>query len=230
MNKNSNLKVFLNGIIMENPVLVLLLGTCPTLAVTTSVKDAIGMGIAFTFVLFFSNLIISLIRKITPNEIRIPVYIITIATLVTIAQMLMKAFLPDIDRSLGRFVGLIVVNCIILGRAEAFASSNNPGRAIVDALGMSIGFIIALLGIAFIREFLGAAKITIWSGVVLDFAKMFNFFGVEPIYALTTSVGGFLIYGFVIALVMAIKEAVLKNKIKNATKNKIELKGGTKNA
>lgn len=212
---------------MENPVLVLLLGTCPTLgSVTSSVKDAIGMGIAFTFVLFFSNLIISLIRKITPNEIRIPVYIVTIATLVSIVQMLLAAFLPDINKSLGVFVGLIVVNCIILGRAEAFASSNNPGRAIIDAIGMSIGFVGALLIIALIREFFGAAKITIWSGIAIDFKKIFTFFGFEPIYALTTSVGGFLVYGLVVALVMAIKEAVLKKKIFKVDNNKSVLKRG----
>lgn len=215
---------------MENPVLVLLLGTCPTIAITTSVKNAIGMGIAFGFVLLFSNLIISLIRKLIPNEIRIPVYIVTIATLVTIAQMLLKAFLPEVNDSLGAFVSLIVVNCIILGRVEAFASKNNPGKSVLDALGMSIGFIGALIIISTIRESLGNGTITLWEGIQIDFTPIYKFLKVEPIYVLyNSSIGGFLVYGFVIALVTAIRNAVNNKKIKNVENAINTLKGGAHN-
>lgn len=215
---------------MENPVLVLLLGTCPTIAITTSVKNAIGMGIAFGFVLLFSNLIISIIRKLIPNEIRIPVYIVTIATLVTIAQMLLKAFLPEVNDSLGAFVSLIVVNCIILGRVEAFASKNNPGKSVLDALGMSIGFIGALIIISTIRESLGNGTITLWEGIQIDFTPIYEFLKVEPIYVLyNSSIGGFLVYGFVIALVTAIRNAVTNKKIKNVENAINTLKGGAHN-
>ena len=228
--KEKSLKVFLNGIIMENPVLVLVLGTCPTLAITTTVSNALGMGLAFTFVLFFSNLIISLLRKLIPNEIRIPVYIVTIATLVSIVQMLLKAYLPEVNSSLGAFVALIVVNCIILGRAEAFASKNNPGRAIVDAIGMSIGFVLALLIISFIREFFGTGSITIWKNVKIDCMWIFNSLKVEPIYALSSStVGGFLVYGLVIGIVTAIRTAIANTKAKKTAKIEKVLKGGVAN-
>ncbi len=230
MTKSNNLKTFLNGIVMENPVLVLLLGTCPTIAITTNVYNAIGMGIAFSFVLLFSNLIISLIRKLIPNEIRIPVYIVTIATFVTIAQMLLEAFLPSINDSLGRFVSLIVVNCIILGRVEAFASKNNPGKSLLDALGMSIGFICALIIIASIRELLGSGTLTIWDGVKISFLPIYEFLNIEPIYILSnSSIGGFLVYGLVIALVTAIKTAVVNKRAKKAEEALKTLKGGVSN-
>lgn len=221
MKKNSNLKVFLNGIIVENPILVMLLGMCPTIAITNKVSNALGMGLAFLFVLIFSNLIISLIRKLVPNEIRIPVYIVIIATLVTIAEMLLKAYFMPIYESLGAFVALIVVNCIILGRAEAFASQNNPWKSILDALGMSIGFTLSLLVISFIREFFGAGTITIWDGISLDCTPLFEFLHIEPIYALSNStVGGFLILGLLIGSVTAIRTAISNKKGKEEGHNR----------
>lgn len=222
--KNNNLKIFLNGIIMENPALVLVLGTCPTLAITTKVSNAVGMGLAFFFVLLLSNLVISLIRKLVPNEIRIPTYIVIIATLVTIAQMLLQAFLPAIDQSLGAFVALIVVNCIILGRAEAFASQNNPGKSIIDAVGMSLGFFLALFLIAFIREFFGAGTITLWEGICIDLTCIFDFFRIAPFAVLSNStVGGFLVYGTIIGVVVAVKSAI---ETKKAEKAKKAVEGG----
>ena len=221
MKKNSNLKVFLNGIIVENPILVMLLGMCPTIAITNKVSNALGMGLAFLFVLIFSNLIISLIRKLVPNEIRIPVYIVIIATLVTIVEMLLKAYFMPIYESLGAFVALIVVNCIILGRAEAFASQNNPWKSILDALGMSIGFTLSLLVISFIREFFGAGTITIWDGISLDCTPLFEFLHIEPIYALSNStVGGFLILGLLIGSVTAIRTAISNKKGKEEGHNR----------
>lgn len=228
MTKNSNFKIFINGILMENPVLVLLLGTCPTLAITNKVSNAFGMGIAFIFVLFFSNLIISLIRKIVPNEIRIPVYIVIIATLVSVVQMLLQAFLPNVYESLGVFVSLIVVNCIILGRAEVFASQNKPSKAIIDAVGMGIGFTLGLFSIALIREVLGAGRITIWDDFVIDFIFIFDFLKVEPIHALSnSSVGGFLVFGLLAGAVIAIKTAIL-NKNKKKSNEQIQ-QGGKEN-
>lgn len=147
---------FTEGIFKRNPVFVLLLGLCPTLAVSTSVLNALGMGAAATFVLFFSNLIVSLIRKGIPKKIRIPCFIVVIATFVTLVELFLKACLPDLDRSLGLFVPLIVVNCIILGRAEAFASRNPVGRSAADGLGMGVGFTLALSLLGAIREILGA--------------------------------------------------------------------------
>ena len=209
MKKNSSLKTFLNGIIVENPILVMVLGTCPAIAITNKVSNALGMGLAFLFVLFFSNLIISLIRKLVPNEIRIPAYIVIIATLVTIVEMLLKAYFLPIYESLGVFVALIVVNCIILGRAEAFASQNNPGKSILDAFGMSIGFTLALFAMALIREFFGAGTITIWDGVVIDCTKWFEALHVEPIHALSDStVGGFLVFGLLIGCVSALRTLI----------------------
>ena len=145
MNQKQNL---LKGILKENPTFMMLLGMCPTLAVTKTVESAIGMGMCILFVLVFSNLIISLLKNIIPGEIRIPVYIVIIATLVTIVEMALQAFLPDLFSQLGVFVSLIVVNCIILGRAEAFASKNDPVSSIVDAIGMAIGFTLAVILIA----------------------------------------------------------------------------------
>ena len=140
MKENKGLKVFLNGLFHENPTFVMLLGMCPTLAITTKLSNALGMGVSVLFVLVFSNLFISLIRNIVPNNIRIPVYIVIIATLVTIVSMLLQAFLPELNKALGAFVALIVVNCIILGRAEAFASKNTPMMSVLDAVCMALVF------------------------------------------------------------------------------------------
>lgn len=153
------MKDLTKGIIKENPVFVMALGLCPTLAVSTSVMNAIGMGLAATFVLLCSNIIISLIKKMIPSKIRIPAYIVVIASFVTIVDMVMEAYFPALHKSLGLFIPLIVVNCIILGRAEAFASKNNVIRSVLDGIGMGIGFTFALIVIAVIRELLGAGQI-----------------------------------------------------------------------
>ncbi len=147
------------GIFKENPIFVIVLGMCPTLAVTTSVEKAIGMGLASTFVLVCSNLIISLIKKQVPDEVRIPIFIVVIATFVTLVKLIMAAYFPDLKAALGIFLPLIVVNCIILGRAEAFASKNGPAASVADGVGMGIGFTLALVLLGSIRETLGNGSI-----------------------------------------------------------------------
>lgn len=154
-----SVKEFLKGIIKENPTFVLLLGLCPTLAVSVSVNNAIGMGIAATFVLLGSNVIIALIKNFIPERVRIPCYIVVIATFVTIAELSMKAYSPALNRALGIYVPLIVVNCIVLGRAEAYACKNSVVNSFFDGLGMGVGFTLALILISAIREFLGTGKI-----------------------------------------------------------------------
>lgn len=151
----SNAKIILNGIIKENPTFVLLLGMCPTLATTTSAMNGMMMGLATMVVLIFSNLVISSIRNYVPDMVHIPVYIVVIATLVTIVQMCLAAYLPDVNKSLGLFIPLIVVNCIILGRAEAFASKNDPVASMCDGLGIGLGFTLALTLLGICRELLG---------------------------------------------------------------------------
>lgn len=152
------LKIVLNGIIFENPTFILMLGMCPTLAVTTSFTNAIGMGLSTTFVLVFSNLLISLLKNIIPSRVRIPSYIVIVATLVTIVQLLMQGYFPDLYKSLGIYIPLIVVNCIILGRAESFASKHNPVDSIADGVGIGLGFTVALSMISIIRELLGSGS------------------------------------------------------------------------
>ena len=204
MKENKGLKVFLNGLFAENPTLVMLLGMCPTLAITTKLSNALGMGVSVLFVLFFSNLFISLIRNIVPNNIRIPVYIIIIATLVTIVSMLLKAFLPELNKSLGAFVALIVVNCIILGRAEAFASKNTPVMSMIDAVGMSLGFTGAIAIVSIFREVLGAGTITVWGNLVIDCTGIFEFLAIEPSSMFVSNVGAFLILGLLIGIITSI--------------------------
>lgn len=150
---------FFRGIFKENPVFVLVLGMCPTLAVTTSVEKAIGMGLATTFVLACSNVIISLMKKLAPDEVRIPVFIVVIATFVTLVKLIMAAHFPELKAALGIFLPLIVVNCIILGRAEAFASKNGPLESLADGLGMGVGFTLSLVLLGGIREILGSGSI-----------------------------------------------------------------------
>jgi electron transport complex protein RnfE len=183
-------KDFKNGIVKENPTFRLVLGTCPTLAVTTAVFNGIGMGIAAAAVLIFSNLIISLIKKIVPNEVRIPIYVVVIATFVTVVQMLIQAFSPELDRQLGIFIPLIVVNCIILARAESFAAKNPPLNSIMDGIGMGIGFTVGLVVISAVREVLGAGT---FFGIQLFGA------GFEPALIMILPPGGFLAYGLLIA-------------------------------
>ena len=152
---------FTKGLIRENPVLVIMLGTCPTLAISTNLENSIGMGIAATIVLFFSNIVISMLRKVIPDKVRIPCFIVVIAAFVSIIQMFVKAFAPSLDAALGIYLPLIVVNCIILGRAEAFASKNNVLRSAIDGLGMGVGFTLALALMAIIREFFGSGNLTL---------------------------------------------------------------------
>ena len=159
MSKNSNLKVFLNGFVKENPILVLILGTCPTLATTSSAFNGLGMGLATTFVLFGSNVVISMIKNLIPDKVRIPSYVVVIATFVSVVEMTMQAYLPALYESLGIFIPLIVVNCIVLGRAEAFASKNSVFKSALDGLGMGFGFALALAVLGSIREILGTGKV-----------------------------------------------------------------------
>ncbi len=159
MNSNSNLGIIVNGIIRENPTFVLMLGMCPTLGTTTSAGNALGMGLATAGVLVFSNMIISAVRNIVPEKVKIPAYIVIIATLVSIVELLMQAYVPALYKSLGIYIPLIVVNCIILGRAEAFAAKNTVGKSICDGLGIGLGFTASLTIIGMVREFIGAGRI-----------------------------------------------------------------------
>lgn len=191
------LNILLKGIIKENPVLVLVLGTCPTLAVTTQASNAIGMGIAATIVLICSNIAISALRKIIPDKVRIPSYIVLIAGFVTIVQMIVKAFAPDLNDSLGIYLPLIVVNCIILGRAEMFANKNTVGDSALDAIGMGIGFTVAMFVMASIREIFGSGT---WFGMEIPVLIDNN------ISIMTLAPGGFFVFGCLIALVNKISK------------------------
>ena len=200
MSKNNNLSIVTKGILKENPVFVLVLGTCPTLAVTNNVFGAFGMGIAAMLVLICSNMLISALRKVIPDSVRIPSYIVIIAGFVTIVQMIVQAFLPDLDKLLGVYLPLIVVNCIILGRAEMFAGKNTVGKSALDGVGMGIGFTLALVSMAVVREVLGAA--TFASGSPIGFEIPF----LEPykITFLAKAPGGLLVYGLLIAVVYVV--------------------------
>ena len=206
--KKSLVKEFSKGLVLENPVLRLVLGTCPTLAVSTSVESALGMGLAASVVLVCSNIVISALRKVIPSKVRIPAYIVIIAGFVTLVQMLVKAFLPQIDEMLGVYLPLIVVNCIILGRAEAFASKNTVLYSAVDGLGMGVGFTAALLLMGGIREFLGA-------GSLAGFTVFPE--AVPPMTIFVLAPGGFFVFGILIALANKVAE-------RNG-KPKAELKG-----
>lgn len=193
----NNFKVLMNGIIKENPTFVLLLGMCPTLGTTSSALNGMSMGLATTFVLICSNVVISLIKNLIPDTVRIPSFIVVIASFVTALQMVMQAFAPDIYASLGLFIPLIVVNCIILGRAEAFASKNGVVPSFFDGLGMGIGFTLALTVLGALRELLGTGKIfgaEIWPE---DYGMLM--FVLAP--------GAFIVLGYLIALVNRFKKA-----------------------
>lgn len=190
-----------NGIIKENPVLRLLLGTCPTLAISTAAINGIGMGVAATVVLIGSNLVISLLRNIIPDKVRIPAYITVIAGFVTIVQMLVKAFLPSIDAALGIYLPLIVVNCIILGRAEMFASKNPVLPSVLDGLGMGIGFTATLTVMGAIRELIGA-------GTLFSFPVTAEF--IDPMIVMLLPPGGFFVFGILVAV--SNKLATIKGK------------------
>ena len=192
-------EIALDGVVRQNPTFKLVLGTCPTLGLTTAALSSLGMGIAVTFVLIFSNIIISLLRNIIPDKVRIPCFIVIIATFVTIVRMFLEAFVPDLYASLGVFLPLIVVNCIILGRAESFASHNPVGESALDGLFMGIGFTLALTLMGIVREFLGNAS---FMGIELWDKNVFS------ISFFSTSAGAFLTYGLFIAIFTAIYNAV----------------------
>ncbi len=183
-------QAFTRGLVQENPVLRLVLGTCPTLAVSTAAINGLGMGAAATFVLVCSNIVISLLRFVIPSKVRLPAFIVIIAGFTTIVQMLVKAYLPSIDKALGIYLPLIVVNCIILGRAEAFASKNSVGLSAIDGLGMGAGFTAALILMGGIREFLGNGTLFGWpeSGLM------------HPITIFVMPAGGFFVFGIMIWL------------------------------
>lgn len=193
--KGQNLKYFTNGLINENPVLRLVLGTCPTLAVTTAAINGIGMGVSATIVLVCSNIVISLLRNIIPDRVRIPAFITVIAGFVSVVQMLVKAFLPSIDVALGIYLPLIVVNCIILARAEMFASKNSVIPSILDGLGMGIGFTAVLTLMGAIRELLGA-------GSLFGFPITAEF--IDPMIVFLLPPGGFFVFGVLVAVSNAI--------------------------
>ncbi len=195
MSKKSSLSVLTNGILKENPTLVLILGTCPTLATTTTVTGALGMGLAALVVLVCSNIFISLLRKIIPESMRIPCYIVIIAGFVTIVKMIVQAFFPDLYATLGVYLDLITVNCIILGRAEMFANKNPVIASALDGIGMGLGFIIALGAMATIREVFGAAS---FAEIAIPFMEDYK------ISFLAKAPGGLLVYGLLIALVYAV--------------------------
>ena len=201
---NNKMKILTNGLINENPVLRLVLGTCPTLAVTTMAANGIGMGLAATFVLICSNMVISALRNIIPGQVRIPCYITVIAGFVSVVQMLVKAFVPSLDTALGVFLPLIVVNCIILGRAEMFASKNGIFDSALDGLGMGIGFTITLTIMGSIREILGAGT---WmdglNGLLPFLGEGFKIqvlpASIDPFTIMTSAPGGFFVFGALMA-------------------------------
>lgn len=208
---NKQLQIFTNGFIKENPLLVLNIGLCSSLGVTTSIFNGIGMGIGMTFVLVMSEIVISLFRKFIPSAIRLPVFIIIIAAFTTIVQLVLQAYVESLYDALGVFLPLIVVNCIIMGRVEAFASRNNIGNSILDALGMGIGYTVVLVLISFIRELLGGGTLLAGTALkieVIPEAYRIGLFNSAP--------GGFLVFGILAAVVQAGKRAAAQKK---ASKN-----------
>ncbi|MBS7310241.1 MAG: electron transport complex subunit RsxE [Treponema sp.] len=195
-----NFSILTNGILKENPLLVLSIGLCSSLAVTQSMFNGLGMGLAMTFVLLMSEIIISIFRKCIPDAIRLPIFIIVIAAFTTIVQLLLKAYVPALSDSLGVFLPLIVVNCIIMGRVESFASKNNPFVSILDAIGMGIGYTWVLLAISFVREFVGTGKF--FGMQVFPEANAIAFFSAAP--------GGFFVFGLIVAITEAIQNAAKK--------------------
>ena len=199
---NENMKRLVNGLIKENPTFVLMLGMCPTLAVTTSAINGLGMGLSTTVVLIFANLIISIFRKQIPDGVRIPAFIVIVASLVTIVEFLMKAYLQALSESLGVYIPLIVVNCLILGRAESFASKNGPVPSIFDGIGMGLGFTVGLTAIGLIREILGA-------GTIFGAPVLVNL-GYTPMTIFIMAPGAFLVLAFLVAGMNIIREKMEK--------------------
>lgn len=194
--KISNFKVFTNGLLKENPSLRLVLGTCPTLAITTAVFNGLGMGFAATFVLICSNVVISALRKLIPDSVRLPSFIVIIASFVTLVQMLVKAYMPALDEALGVYLPLITVNCIILGRAEMFASKNGVVASAVDGLGMGLGFTITLVLMSAVRELIGAGAL---------FGIQILPDSVSPMRIMALPPGGFFVFGAFMALAIYIE-------------------------
>lgn len=195
--KMNNIKVLTNGLLKENPTLVLLLGMCPTLGTTSSAINGLGMGLATTFVLICSNVVISLIKNVVPDKVRIPSFIVVIAAFVTVVEMSMKAYVPSLYASLGLFIPLIVVNCIVLGRAEAFAAKNSVGVSALDGIGMGLGFSLSLTILGAIRELLGTGKIFAFSIYPENYGMLL--FVLAP--------GAFIALGFLIAIVNKLRKA-----------------------
>jgi electron transport complex protein RnfE len=195
MNQLNN---FSKGFLRENPILVLLLGTCPTLAVTSSAINGLGMGLATTFVLFMSNIFISVVKDFVPDKVRIPAFVVVIASFVTIVDLLMQAYTPALSNQLGIFIPLIVVNCIVLGRAEAFAAKNDIFSSFIDGLGMGLGFTMALVTIGSIREILGAGSI---------FGYKFISEGADGVLVFILAPGAFITLGFLIAILKKINKS-----------------------
>ena len=193
--KNKYFERIYNGVIKENPTLILMLGMCPTLAVSTRAMNGIGMGLSTTAVLIFSNLVISLLRKAIPDQVRLPAYIVIVASLVTVTELLIEAYLPSLYEALGIYIPLIVVNCIILGRAEAYANKHTPLLSVMDGLGMGLGFTLALTLVSIIREFLGNG--TFFGLQVLPES-------VEPIAIFVQPPGAFLVLALIIAVMNAV--------------------------
>ena len=204
MKKENSLSILFKGLLKENPVFVLVLGTCPTLAMTNSVTSAVGMGLAAMAVLICSNAVVSLLRKFIPDTVRIPCYIVIIAGFVTVVEMIIHAYLPDLYESLGVYLALITVNCIILGRAEMFAGKNSVGKSVLDGIGMGLGFTLAMLMMSTIREVVGAGT---FAGIPVPF------FSTHQISILVKAPGGLMVYGLLIALVNIItKGKAIKKK------------------
>ncbi len=210
---NKQLQIFTNGFIKENPLLVLNIGLCSSLGVTTSVFNGLGMGLGMTFVLLMSEIVISIFRKLIPSAIRLPVFIIIIAAFTTIVQLVLQAYVTTLYDALGVFLPLIVVNCIIMGRVEAFASKNNIGNSVLDALGMGIGYTMVLVAISLIRELLGAGSITLWTGIsatIIPEDFRIGIFNSAP--------GGFLVFGILAAVVQGGKQAAAAKALKSNSK------------
>ena len=210
--KGKNVKNFLKGIIAENPLFVSILGTCPALATTKSLEAAIGMGLLFTIVLVCSSVLVSLLRKVISEEIRTPAYIVIIATFVTIVKMLANAFLPELYSTLGVFISLIVVNCIVLGRAEAYASNNTVKDSLIDALGMGVGYTLAIMLMAVIREFLGTGGFSF--GVIFTFIPEVSWLPLEAfaINIFQMPAGAFIVFGIILAVLAFIKNRKAEKK------------------
>lgn len=204
MSNQNKLKTFSKGLLIENPLLVLSIGLCSSLGVTTSVFNGFGMGISMTFVLLMSEIVISIFKKLIPQAIRLPVFIIIIAAFTTIVQMVLQAYVPALYSALGVFLPLIVVNCIIMGRVEAFASKNSIGDSVLDALGMGVGYTIVMVAISLIRELFGAG--TLLAGTALKIEIIPE---VYRIGLLNSAPGGFIVFGIIGAIVQFTKR---KNK------------------